>query len=288
MPAAIRGIPVDILFRLGPRLKEEGFRWAPSTMLYHENSNPILQTIREGYKQGTPTPRGLLVQLSGYSLSFPARPRGLPPIPWNIITDENMFYMRDDEAGWHLVHRRWPTQEGDYLSNKKLCDIMRGDNEFWIVRLGTDFQARSDGREQTSPALLSKLAQDKDGVKYVNSYMHIYVGLVLQRATREMFEAAYQCSKKVAKSEPARHLANLPDDEVDMESPAYRAIFDALEPEICQIAASHGSENALAIARQTSGKDHSKLFRAIMGMIFIGHYVIMGPRTPATQQWCVN
>lgn len=42
MPSARRGIPKIILFRLGPRLKTQGFRWAPSTLLFYQNSNGIL------------------------------------------------------------------------------------------------------------------------------------------------------------------------------------------------------------------------------------------------------
>ena len=33
MPSIRQGIPKSIIFRVGPRLRGEGFRWAPSTML---------------------------------------------------------------------------------------------------------------------------------------------------------------------------------------------------------------------------------------------------------------
>lgn len=35
MPAAVRGIPKGILFQLGPRREEEGYGWAPLSMLHH-------------------------------------------------------------------------------------------------------------------------------------------------------------------------------------------------------------------------------------------------------------
>ena len=44
MPTAFQGIPRTILFRVGPRLSEPGYRWAPSTLLYIEPLNEALQS----------------------------------------------------------------------------------------------------------------------------------------------------------------------------------------------------------------------------------------------------
>ncbi|MCJ1471612.1 hypothetical protein MMC13_000252 [Lambiella insularis] len=242
--------------------------------------------MREGDNEGTTTPHGLLVRLPGQKLSFPNRPKGLPGNPWNIITDETMLYTRDENAAWYLVRRRWPNSKGDYLSDMKLGDLIRSDADLWITYLETDFQARSDGVQQTSTALLVMLVQEEDDTKYVQSYMHLHVKL-LQKTSQGMFECAYQCAQQLAESEPVRQLANMSDNEVNMEFPAYKAIFDALQPETSRIAASGENEAALATARQTSGKDKSVLFGAIMGMMFIGHYALMGPKLPDTQEWCV-
>ena len=42
MPTTSRGIHSHVLLRVGPRLSERGFRWAPSTLLHYESSNPEL------------------------------------------------------------------------------------------------------------------------------------------------------------------------------------------------------------------------------------------------------
>ena len=47
MPSAVRGIPKAIVFRLGPRLKEEGYHWAPATLMYFEGTN-----LQLGYRIG--------------------------------------------------------------------------------------------------------------------------------------------------------------------------------------------------------------------------------------------
>ncbi|CAF9939192.1 hypothetical protein IMSHALPRED_001243 [Imshaugia aleurites] len=287
MPTAVRGLSKDILFRLGPRLREKGYRWAPSSMLYHEDSNSILQTMRKGDNQGIPTQHGLMVRLSGHHVSFANRPAGLPANPWGIVSKEDVLYMRGDESCWYLVSRRRPSVEGDCLSEEKFCGVMRSHTNLWVTHLETDFQARKDGDEQTSTALLTRLVQECEEVKYVQSYMHIHAALMRQ-TSREMFEAAYRCAQKLAESAPAQQLANMSKNGTNMESPEYKAVFDALKPEIFRIAASGNNEIAMTTARQSSGKDHDVLFGAIIGMLFIGDYAIIGPRTPDNQQWCVD
>ena len=287
MPAAVRGLPKDILFRIGPRLREEGYRWAPSSMLYFEDSNSVLQTMRKGDNQGTPTQHGLMVRLSGYHVSFVQRPSGLPVNAWGMILDETSFYMRDEKAHWYLVSRRWPSVEGDHLSKESFSPAMRSHTNLWVTHLETDFQARTDGDQQTSTALLTRLIEESSEVKYVQSYMHIHVALI-RKTSCEMFEAAYRCAQKLAKSGPAQRLANMSKDGLDMESTEYKAAFDALEPEIYRTAASGNNEVAMTTARQISGKDNDILFGATVAMLFKGDYAIMGPKTPDNQQWCVD
>ena len=287
MPSAFRGIPKSIIFRLGPRLEQEGYRWAPSSMLYDEETNITLETVPNGDDQGALTEHGLVVRLSGYQISFPQHPRGLPVNHWNFMLDENTLYMRDHEACWYLVRRRWPSADGDYLSQDRFSSTMRSYTNLWVTLLETDFLARSDSIQQTSTALVTKLIQESEGVKYVHSYMHIHVWR-FRESYSEMFEAAYRCAQKLAESVPVRKLANLSMDEITMGSPEHGALVDALESEIQGLAVSGEYDLAMATARRQSGKDNDEFFGAVVRVIFIGRYAVMGPKTPNDQQWCVD
>lgn len=73
--------------------------------------------------------------------------------------DENLLYMRDDEARWYVVRRRWPTAKGDYLSEDQLNSaVLRSYENIWVTLHETDFQGRSGNTQQTNIALLTKLA----------------------------------------------------------------------------------------------------------------------------------
>ena len=287
MPAAVHGVPQSILFRLGPRLSETGYRWAPSTIMYDEETNMILGTKQEGIGKGIPTEHGLVVRLSGYHMSFPERPRGLPVDLWNLNMDENLLFMRDEEANWYLVSRRWTGAEGDYLSKDRFSSIMRTRTDLWVTLLETGFLARSDSIQQASTALITTLVREADEVKYVNSYMHIHVWRY-GKSSRQMIDAAYGCAQKLAESEPAQRLAKVGDEEINMELPDYKALIDALKSEVHRTAVSGEFDVGRKLARQSSGKDDDVLFEEMVRLIFVARYAIMGPKTPESQQWCVD
>ena len=292
MPAAVRGIPKNIVFRLGPRLKEEGYRWAPSTMLHYESTNPNMSTMLKGDNQGIPTKQGLMVRLSGHHISFPQRPKGLPANPWNLGLSKELLYMRDDEACWYIACRRWPTAEGDYLSKEQFSStIERSPTDLWITLQNIEYQMRADAFQETRTALLTRMIRESDDVKYVHSYMHMNV-LRYRTDVCEMLEAAYRCARKLAESAPARQLANMSEDEINMESSDYKAVFDTLEAEIPTLSAGGEYDRGLAIARERSQRngtgDDDALFGVYVRLMFMGRYAVMGPRTPDGQRWCVD
>ena len=291
MPSIRQGIPKSIIFRLGPRLSGEGFRWAPSTLLdRYEDANDILLTMRDGNNEGIPSPRGLHVSLSGYSLSFPSRPKGLPPNPWNIMREKKLLYMRDEYGAWYLVRRRESktlSAGGDFLTNEELCTITHCNDIFRIIDLETEFQARTDGVQQTRTSLLVKLIQEEEDTNYVQSFMHINVA-ILQRANSDMFEAAYQCAQQLKESSSARQMTTLQDHEINSDLSSYRTLFDCLGDENHCIAMMAANEAGLAASKRISGRADSALFEAIISLLFAGHFVLMGRRTEATQRWCVD
>ena len=286
MPTAARGVPKSILFHLGPRLEQEGIRWAPTSMRGFETSNRILQTASDIGNEGTPCKPGLLVKLPGRRLEIAQRPAGLPQNPWNVLGPHinHQVHARSEEGSWYIVRRRLPGPEGDFLSEKGLDALLRGNHKLWITYLNTDFQARSDGAQQTSTALLVKQVQEDDKVLYVRSKAHLHVGL-LQKATRDMLEAAYSCAHKLSESHATRELSV---QESDSASTSYMSAFDAVTREIHRLALEDVNEQPRKTARQTSGKQSEELFEALIAMFFVGQYARIGEQLPGSQEWCVD
>ena len=291
MPSIRQGIPKSIIFRLGPRLSGEGFRWAPSTLLdRYENVNDILLTMSDGDNEGIPSPRGLHVSLPGYSLSLPSPPKGLPPNPWNIMREKKLLYMQDEYGAWCLVRRKeinTLSAGGDFITDKELCAITQGNESLRIIDLETEFQARTDGVQQTRTSLLVKLVQEEEDTNYIQSFIHINVA-ILQRANSDKFEAAYQCAQLLKESSSARQMTTLQDHEIDSDLSSYRTLFDGLRNEIHHIATMPANEAGLAASKRISGRADSALFEAIISLLFASHFIHMGRKTKATQRWCVD
>ena len=291
MPSAVHGIPKSILFRLGPRLKEEGFRWAPATMLGDQGgSNTILLSVNEGDDEGIPSSRGLIVTLSGYDLAFSKRPKGLPLNPWNVMAEKKILYMRDEAGAWYLIRRKATSTssgESDFLTEQAICDIVLSNEDFKILDLDTGFQARADGIQQTRTSLLVKQVHQEMDVNYVQSFIHVHVAL-LQRTTSDMFETAYQCAQQLGESSPAQRMANLQEGEINMDLPSYKTLFGDLENEVRRIARLDANAHGLAAAQRLGGRDDAVLLESITRLLFAGHFAHMGRRTGASQKWCVD
>ncbi|KAG6988574.1 hypothetical protein G7Y79_00071g097450 [Physcia stellaris] len=230
MPSALRGIPKGILFRLGPRLEEDGYRWAPATMIGSEKSNKMLSAQLGGYDEGKPTGRGLLVQLAGFKISMAERLDDLPQNLWKLAPQQmQSLYVRDQEGSWYLVLRRIPTVEGDFLSSSRLENFLQSNGDVWVAHAETDSQLLASG--QASTAIMVKLVEDSADVMYVRSEMHVNV-LPVPHSLQRLMAAAYQCACEMINDPVVVQLRSKSYENVERAEPACESFSDAIEPEI--------------------------------------------------------
>ncbi|MCJ1386980.1 hypothetical protein MMC17_010109, partial [Xylographa soralifera] len=175
----------------------------------------------------------------------------------------------------------------DFLFNEKLCNILKRDDDIRFLYLETELQPLEVTHQRIMNSLGVKFLHEEEGVIYVQSYMLVHFQR-LRITSLEMFETAYQCVKQLANSDPARQLAALQDDEVNIELPEYKFLFDALGTEIHRLALMDENKTALAAARQVSRNDSTVLFEAVIRMLFAGHFAYIGTRTSDSQRWCVD
>ena len=194
MPTAFQGIPKTILHRVGPRLDEPSFRWAPSTLLHKEPLNYMLQSrvqrkktdtttsnssptslVTEKMDRGIPTSRGLLVRFLGYSFSMARCPAGIPNNPWNVRQQEGGTNLRGVDATWYMIDHRLPAERDDLLSTKSLREIIEEEGgNLWVTHVESAFSkpqlvAQAKGGQQVTDTLLVSLVSNKNNIKYVQS-----------------------------------------------------------------------------------------------------------------------
>ena len=368
MPTAFQGIPKTILHRVGPRLSEPGFRWAPSTLLYKEPTNPMLQSraqskktditttdsiftsrlsnsvsimpfnsfptllsafwkpfaiclfhirmsfqagscvstvlrslrltslVIENTDRGIPTSRGLLARFTGYRLSMARCPAGIPFNPWNVRQQERGIYLRGVDATWYMIDRRLSTERDPFLSTKSLLEIIEEEGgNLWLTHVESAFSkpklvAHAKGGQLVTNALLVSLVSDENGIKYVQSKLHINVAVVrieIQKLLETAYQSAKQLPQNLAQILRAAKPADDQDDIIDVNSPQNKPVLERLDQEIQRVAMRNASPD-VATATAAFSQDGMKLFQSLIAMMLVGGYGCLGRKTGDLQQWCFD
>lgn len=327
MPTIFQGIPKTILHRLGPRLSEPGFRWAPSTLLYKAPRNHWLQSrapskktdttttnsivtsrpsnsvsfmptslVTENMDRGIPTSRGLLVRFTGYSFSMAQCPAGIPNDPWKLRRQEGQIHLRGVDATWYMIDRRLPAERDPFLSTRSLREIIEeeGDN-LWVTHVESAFSnpqlvAQAKGGQQVADALLASLVSDENGIKYVQIKLHVTFAIA-QFEMQKLLETAYQSAKQLlqdlAKIPRAAKPADDEDDIIDVNSPQNKPVRERLEQEIERVAMRDINPDVAAPTAEFS-QHGMKLFQTLIAMMLVGRYGRLGTKTADSQQWCFD
>ena len=322
MPTAFRGIPRTIILHVGPRLSEPGFRWAPSTMLYNEPLNlPLWVRKREKREdtvgtsthllypertmgltidytgRGIPTDRGLLVRFTGYRLS-PAS--GVASNPWNVL-EQKVVFLRNVDGVWFQISRRLPAEKDSFFSAKSFHEIVLEEGNLWIMY---ETISQANHPQSVQLALLVQLLSDEEGIKYVQSKLHISI-MLLESPKQKLFEAAYESAKEVTRKLSMSRLAVKSDGEskesgaVDSSMPEERTSDDEkilyevessmLEHEIELFVIQNASQDIRALADTVSTDgDGIRLFKELIAKWVVGNYGYLGPSTTKEQEWCCD
>ena len=315
MPTAFQGIPKTVLHRVGPRLSEPSFRWAPSTLLHNEPLNYMLQfraqsnktdtaatdsrptsLVTENMDRGIPTNRGLLVRFTGYSFSMARCPAGIPYNPWNVRQQEGGINVRGADATWYMINRRLPAERDSFLSTRSLREIVEEEGgNLWVTHVESALSkpqlvAQEKGGQQVTDALLVSLLSDENGIKYVQSKLHVNLA-ILHSEMQNLFEKAYQSATQLpqdlAQILRAAKPADDQDDIIDVNSPHNKPVLERLEQEIRRVAMQNASPD---VAAATAGfpQHGMKMFQSLIAMMLVGGYGCLGRKTADSQQWCFD
>ena len=316
MPTAFQGIPKTILHRVGPRLSEAGFRWAPSTLLHKEPLNYMLQSrvqskktdttttnsrptslVTENMDRGIPDSRGLLVRFPGYSFSMARCPAGIPYNLWNVRQQEGGINLRGVDATWYMIDGRLPAGRDHSLSTKSLREIVEEEGgNLWVTHVESAFSkpqlvAQAKGGQQVTDALLVSLVSDENGIKYVRSRLHVNVAVV-RIEMQKLFETAYQSAKQLpqdlAKILRATKPADDQDDIIDVNSPQNKPVLEWLEQEIQRVAWRNASPDLAAATAAFPQHGMMMMFQSLIAMMLVGGYGCLGTKTADSQQWCFD
>lgn len=108
------GIPKDILFIRGPRLRQTGFRWAPESLLHSRDPYERSLCSYEAHSLGHLISTGMKVRVSAFSTAIMASASvGAPKNPRDMFNqrDQTLIHCRHDQGIWFLMF--WKSGEAD-------------------------------------------------------------------------------------------------------------------------------------------------------------------------------
>ena len=280
LPRAMRGIPADIIFWVGPRLEGKGYRWAPATFLKYYSENGIM--LNPLHVSSTALSRcGLTVQMPGYSISQPAR---IPTMdPWKIAGQQWDFFILRGEGQWYQIAPRGADAP---LSQTSLHQLMRRNTDLRVVRPLENFEEPSRQFTKVTMALLvqdrHERCQSNDQSQCVKSLSNINLR-VMSTKIQVTYQAAYQCAERLAATEIGQK-AFAPENASEKPECELSA---GIRSELHRLAASVDEASIQGADFGTSPNLRFK-FEVIAAMIFMGFHLEISPVSSAPVMWCVD
>ena len=298
MPSASHGIPSDVLFRVGPRLTELGFRWAPATLLINNDANIPMQSGERGEDQASVTPSdGLFVRLHGFRLLPGLGFKGLQLSSHESIKQlnrPNSLWMKDDAGSWHQINRRFPVEQDKFLTDKTLAEVMLEGKNLWVIHPNPKYPRPPESRKQSSIGLIievdpKEIAGNDIRAKKAHAKLHVTIAPFPAAASAD-FALATTCSARfVSESRALRKLATMEhglDEQSSSSSPSSKkVVLEELASEIHEMVTNDEAQKGVAPDGKTI---HVPFTEAIVKSMLCGYYVCMGERVPKSQPWCVD
>lgn len=293
VPSVPQGIPKNVLFNRGSRLRQPGFRWAPASLLSFagDRDGSLCSTDVDEYS-GSLTPSGLVVHLSAFQLKMAIVPKGLPKNPWNMFSNEteSTTFCRYGEGVWLQIWEKYIGAENVKSDHDQLSlrEILTETSQSYKLLLASAFKL--DGSQETSDALLVHDNDDhRNGAPVVISDMILTIGTT--PVTAEIFlEAAYQASQKLLNDEITSQYTNLgiEDENVQKEHLEYLRLEPILSEKLFDLAKDVKDPEILAAIKANNSMGTNTFFPVFIARAYLGSYCDLGPMLPKSSEWCVD
>ena len=292
------GIPKNVIFNRGPRLRQMGFRWAPQSLL--SSRRRLLPFLRshEGYNTCRLTSTGLEVRVSAFSTAIMASaPRGAPKNLWDVFNDfgENHILCRYYQGLWFIMKYKYGETDKaesnrDGASRRaSLHTLLKDASQTRRLLLASAFEFEAG--PEVSDALLvhSVTGPPSSGPRQVFSDTIVQI-TKLDHFDQVHFEAAFRASRSLLDDEITAQYPDLAveDDKGQRQTPVYADLRLRLEVKINALAESLDFRSLLSIRSEEEIQSLKRLTESFISYFYFGDYCILGPMLSSETEWCVD
>ena len=296
------GIDKLILFHIGPKIHERGFRWALQSLLKlegHFATRKSLGPKDRGILATNGNAKGLVVELAGFRISFAKPAKGLAKVQNGFkFTPRNglhryLLLLKDCQGRFYLLnHRLYEADEprsADVLED--MCAVISVLSNPWVLYDGSS----SPIPEYTKP---HKSLLVEEGAKHEQQLQNneftcaeIKSQVIFGYASTEMnniCQAAYHLTQELISTAAARRLEDLETGSVDVEDPVYQQALLGVSLEMQRLSKSPFAVEALAASGNSVDELGSAKIAGYMECFYFGIYMQIEEYAAGDRKWCVD
>ena len=298
MSSSSFGIHKELLFQMGPRMDEPGFRWGPSSFLSIDRhfffTKPDGQDDR-GILATENNASGLLVKLAGLRISIANPAAGLPKhvagfdsLPEKDIRRRGLL-TRDCQGRWYYLEHRLHGQSDCPPDLEDMCTTIARLSPPWILYRGSSSLLPESGKGHRGILIEEADKQQNRGNDFtcVESISHIAFGHA-PTEMNQICEAAYILAQELDSTAAANHMREWENVSQDLGDPAYRETLRAVDLEVERLSKSTVAMEALAASGNSVDERGFTRKNEYTECIYRGIYLHLEEYAPATRKWCVD
>ncbi|KAL8800586.1 MAG: hypothetical protein Q9200_007202 [Gallowayella weberi] len=294
------GLNKDILFHMGERTRQRGLRWAPRSLLSPElllslESLDSLERQSRGFLASKGKPEGLVVELSGFRVSFTQPMQGLPDHLSGFDSkirnhlDRHCLILQGSQGRWYLlVHRLFDSWDSPVEADE-LCTIISGTSSPWILYHGSDSLTPEHGRAYHG--LLVEVRDEQQSrtneVIFVETKVHLAFGH-LPTEMNQLLQTAYRLTQELASSAAATRLQSLGTALTETHDPNYEEALESFRQESHRLSRSSFAMEALVASGNVADAQGSEKILEYMERIYRGLYLRIEEYASGSKKWCVD
>ena len=292
------GIDKHFLFRMGPRIRKRGLRWAPQSLLFVDSHFAIPKPGEHesrGFLATNRSAMGLVVELAGFRISIAKPAKGLPKRlagfqskPRNHA-DRHRLLLRDCQGRWYFLTHRLCTSNL-IPEVEEIYAIISELSSPWILYRGSS----SDVPENTLGyhGLLVEEAKEQQSRSNEFTCVETMSQVNFCRLPRDMYEACqagYSLAQALASSAAARRLEDvLGTTPTGLSDRVYKEALQGVDFETKRLSRSPLAMEALAASGSSVDERRISSVEEYIERVYRGLYLQIQEYAPGNRKWCVD
>ena len=294
------GIDKRILFHIGPKIHERGFRWALQSLLSvdgHFATRISIEPKDRGILATNGNAKGLVVELAGFRISFAKPAKGLPKLQsgFNSIPGNHdhrhLLLLKDCQGHWYMLgDRLFKADEPRSGVLEEMCAVISDLSNPWVLYEGSSSPIPEYRKAYNSLLVEPKAKNKQQSQNNEFTCVEIKSQVVFRRIDADMngiCQAAYHLTQELISSAAGHRLEELGTGSVDMEDPVYQQALGGVSLELERLSKSPFAVEALAASGDIAHELGSSIAN-YMERFYKGAYLQIEEYATGDRKWCVD